>query len=462
MSIVVRVWKWRSFDQSTRRRTWREEGGDVVDVEAGVVLVGDDPEVFRQRELPLAEDRVGGGEDLLGAADGRVGDVAFAGDREEQRVDAGGIHGVDGPHPGDDARDDRPRQFVDQLAEGGVLLRRPSDRRERPDGPRAMVDAIDPEHREVVPEAVIAEVIAERTFGLATIGIDGPGEDEIGLGRHGEPAVGRDHRDPTPPSAPAKASSGSPSGKRHDGGDGHRGRPADEDVDPQRLSPADRRGVVHADPAMDLVVQADLAARLVVVARELDAVHPQVGPGQAWAVGVLGVDLRQGDERPAVHRPALDPRQLAQADLVGEDRPRPHPSRQEVQERLGDAAIPPGAAGDRAGVGLQLDQPADRVERVPEQEPRPLDRAEQVTHDREGRAAHPAEENRRPSGLINPSLDGCHLQVGIDLFIDLDELSRGLQIPDAFRQRTITHQARPPQSPRSPATTVGELSEFSR
>ena len=134
---------------------------------------GDDQQVLRQRQLPLAEDRVGDGEDLLRPALGGVGHVALAGDGQEQRVDAGRVDGVDGAHAGDDAGDDRAGQLVDQLAEGGVFLRRPADRGERPDGAVAVVDALDPEHGEVVREAVIAEVVAERPFGLATGGIDG-------------------------------------------------------------------------------------------------------------------------------------------------------------------------------------------------------------------------------------------------------------------------------------------------
>ena len=55
-----------------------------------------------------------------------------------------------------------------------------------------------------------------------------------------------------------------------------RGRAADEHVDPQPFAPADRRRVVHADPAMDLVMEPDLGVRLVLVAGELNPIHPQV------------------------------------------------------------------------------------------------------------------------------------------------------------------------------------------
>ena len=164
-----------------------------------------------------------------------------------------------------------------------------------------MVDALDAEHREVVRQAVIAEVVAERPFGLADVGVDGADDHEIGLGGHRQArrraATIRTRR---PAQGPGEAQLGQALGQRHHGGDRQGRRAADEDVDPQRLAPPDRRRVVDADPAMDLVVQADLAVRLVLVPRELDPVHPQVRLRQAGAVGVLGVDLRQRDERPAV------------------------------------------------------------------------------------------------------------------------------------------------------------------
>ena len=186
-----------------------------------------------------------------------------------------------------------------------------------------------------------------------------PGDDEIGLGGHGQAAVGRDHRDATAAERAGERQLGQALGQRHDRGDGHRGRAADEDVDPQRLAAADRRGMVHADPAVDLVVQPDLAVRLVLVAGELDAVHPQVGRRQAGPVGVLGVDLRQGDERPAVHRPALDLGQLVErrsgAPGSAPISTRRGRSRQSVR---GTPRYRQGLRREGAGIGLQLDQPA--------------------------------------------------------------------------------------------------------
>ena len=135
-------------------------------------------------------------------------------------------------------------------------------------------------------EAVIAEVVAERPFGLA----DDAGRSMPQMTKSASAGIGRPPSGATiatrrPPSAPANASSGKPFGQRHDRGDRQGGRAADEDVHPQRLAPTDRRRVVHADAAVDLVVQPDLAVRLVLVAGELDPVHPQVRPRQAGPVG---------------------------------------------------------------------------------------------------------------------------------------------------------------------------------
>ena len=94
-----------------------------------------------------------------------------------------------------------------------VLLGRAADRREWPDRTRAVIDPVDAEHGEVVRQAVIAKVVAERPLGFACVGIDRAADHEIGLGRHRQEPVGGDHPDPPAPQAPRRsASSGSPSG----------------------------------------------------------------------------------------------------------------------------------------------------------------------------------------------------------------------------------------------------------
>ena len=242
------------------------------------------------------------------------------------------------------------------LAEAGVFLRRPADDRERPDRVRPVIDVLHVQHRKVVGEAVVAEVIAERAFGQLPRRIDGAGDAEIGLGRHRQERVRFVGRRPHQPHAPAAQRAGEGQfrhslGQRHHGGEGHGRRPADEDVDAERHAAAQRLGMMDADAAMDLVVQADLAIRLVLVAGQLHAIHAEVGVPPAGPVGVLGVDLRQRDEGAAVARPALQLRQLAHRRLVIEDRP----ASDELRPR-----VPQGAAAHRGSATAASRRRRDR------------------------------------------------------------------------------------------------------
>ena len=178
-----------------------------------------------------------------------------------KRMDAGGIDGVDGVDAGHHGGDHRAGQLVDDRAEAGVLLRRPADDGERPDRVRAVIDGLDVQDGKVVRQAVVAEVIAERPFGQLPVGIDRADDAEVGLGGDGQAGLARraTMRTRRPPRAAGEGQLRQPFRQRHDGGEGHRRRPADEDVDPERHALAQRRRVMHADAAMDLVVQPDLA-----------------------------------------------------------------------------------------------------------------------------------------------------------------------------------------------------------
>src|SRR4051812_11412442 len=85
---------------------------------------------------------------------------------------ARGIHGMYGMHAGHDSWNDRPGQLVDKSTEAGVLLRRPADHGEGPDGVLAMIDLLHMEDRERMPQAVVTEMIAEGPFGQEPLGID--------------------------------------------------------------------------------------------------------------------------------------------------------------------------------------------------------------------------------------------------------------------------------------------------
>ncbi len=117
-----------------------------------------------------------------------------------------------------------------------------------------------------------------------------------------------------------------------------------------------------------------------------------------------------------------------------QDRPGSHPPWEQSQERARRAAVSPGVAGKRARIDLELDQPAYRFERVAKQEPGPVERAEQVAHDRERRPLDPAKQDGRSPGLIDPSLDGGDLEIRVDLLVDDDELLVSFQVADALGQ----------------------------
>ena len=61
--------------------------------------------------------------------------------------------------------------------------------------------------------------------------------------------------------------------------------------------------MVHADATVDLIVQAHLAIRLVLTTGKLDAIHAQVAVWNSRSLWILGVDLGQGYEGPAVVGP---------------------------------------------------------------------------------------------------------------------------------------------------------------
>ena len=103
-------------------------------------------------------------------------------------------------------------------------------------------------------------------------------------------------------------------GKRHHRGDGHRRVAANKDVDSKRLFRINRGLMLDPDAAMNLIVQSNLAIRLIIVAGQLNPVHAKVGFAQSGGADIFAVDLRQRDERAAIVGPAF---QLGQGSDVG-------------------------------------------------------------------------------------------------------------------------------------------------
>ena len=92
--------------------------------------------------------------------------------------------------PGTTVGIDRAGEFVDDLSERGVFLRRPAHDRERPDRPVPVIDFLDFHHWEIMLVAVIAQMVAERAFGQSFLGIDPAGDAKIGLGINGQVGFG--------------------------------------------------------------------------------------------------------------------------------------------------------------------------------------------------------------------------------------------------------------------------------
>ena len=154
---------------------------------------------------------------------------------------------------------------VDEVAEAGVLLRRPAHHGEGPDGAGAVIDALDVQDGKVVRQTVIAQVVAERPLRQQPLRIDGAGDAEIGLGRDRQGqrvAAGVHQRDAPAAQGTGEGQFGQAFGQRHYRRQGQGRRAADDHVDAERHAAPRGPRMVDADAAMDLVVQPHLAVGL--------------------------------------------------------------------------------------------------------------------------------------------------------------------------------------------------------
>src|SRR6476646_3984315 len=98
-------------------------------------------------------------------------------------MDACRIDGIHGLHTRQYAGDHIARQLMNELPKRGVLLRRPTDDYEGPNRAAAMIDPLDSQHRKIVRQAVIAQMIAEWAFRLERcLRIDMTNDAKIGVG----------------------------------------------------------------------------------------------------------------------------------------------------------------------------------------------------------------------------------------------------------------------------------------
>ena len=197
--------------------------------------------------------------------------------------------------------------------------------------------------------------------------------------------------------------------------------------------------MMHTDTAVDLVMQSDFPIPLIAVTRKLHSIHAQIRSTETGSKYVFAINLRQGNERSPVVRPALHRRQILDIDFVLENgsaagRTRTHlpgnqwrsPIFQRLLQRL-------------FRINLQRDRSSDVFDRIAKDEPGPLHRTEQIGDHGKPTVSDVFKQNRRATRLKHPALNLRRLQMGIDRIGQPDQLLRFFQIVDTCRQTAIAH-----------------------
>ena len=195
---------------------------------------------------------------------------------------------------------------------------------------------------------------------------------------------------------------------------------------------------MSGDAAMDLVVQPDLAVRLVLASGKLYAVHAQIAAMEARGVGVFGVDLRQRDVRPAVVGPRFQLRQLVERGFALEHRARSDfsgPGQQGRPGRLEDIESRP--SQKIGGIDLERDEPREPVERIAEEVSRAGHRAEEVAEHGESASDDAGQQQGRPARPKHPPLDFGRFEVGVNRDVDAEQLPSGFQIIDTLAKAAV-------------------------
>ena len=163
----------------------------------------------------------------------------------------------------------------------------------------------------------------------------------------------------------------------------------------------------------------------------------------------------QGDERPAVLRPAHDLRQLGDARAAVEDRRAAATLlRERVKRGAEGGEMAERVLGGGHRVVLQARERLHGLEGIAEHEARALERAEEVRHGREARSLHVLEEERRAAGGVDAPVDSGHLQVRVHLLADADEMAVALEVADTGGKTRVTQRSTPGR--------VGVLAESDR
>lgn len=172
---------------------------------------------------------------------------------------------------------------------------------------------------------------------------------------------------------------------------------------------------MDSNSTVDLIVESDLPVRFVFPPGKLDAIHAEVGIFPSGPGDVFGIDLGEGDEGAAVHRPGNDlrksaDRRCALSDGTLGDEPGEH-----LQGGKGGGTVSPRIFHKQRRIDFEFDHPADSVDRVPKEKASSVEGSEKITECGKGASGEPLEVNGRPPRLINPAEDGGSFEGGIDL-----------------------------------------------
>ncbi len=306
-------------------------------------------------------------------------------------------------------------------------------------------------------KAVIAQMVAERPLGQQAIRIDRADDAEVAVGVEGQGAGAPDHSHAAAAEGAGKTQLAHAFGQRHDRRHRHRRRAAHEHIHAERLAGPHRRGVVHADRTMDLIMESNFAVRRVLVPGQLNAVHAEIRAPQARLADILGVDDRQRDEWPAVSRPTHQLRQLTNTSLLSQHGAAAHKLRQHARRIERRPPVLPRPPRRRLRLSAQGHQSLHPGERIAKHQPRALDRAEEIADHRKPATDDAGEVHGRPSRRVDAAVDGCGLEPGVNGRVDPDELPVPIEVVNAFAEAAITHATPGPEGIKATGSAGGRL-----
>ena len=354
-------------------------------------------------------------------------------------MNSGSIDGVNRLDSGQDVGDQGTGQFMNEGTEAGVFLGGAAHRGKGPDGVGAVKNGIDLHQGEIVGQTVIAQMIPKGPFKLFLVGINGAANDKIGLGRHRQIAWSRHQGNTMPAQQPGKGQLGHTFGQGHDRRNRECRGPPDKNMNGQGSPQGEGLAVMHADTAMNLVVQPHLFIGQVLVTGQLNPVHPQIRMAYSRVLRVFTVNLRQGDEGTAIIGPAFDLRQQAQAGLLQQNRATAHFFGEQMPGGRGGTQQIKRVSQQLRRINFQTHQSFHLTQAVAKQKAGTLQSPKKVGHRRKLTIDQVGKKQGRPLGLIHPALNGACQQIGFDGLVNANQLGRFFQIVDCRFQGAISH-----------------------